>query len=231
MRLLLVRHGQTPSNVIGALDTGRPGPGLTSLGQAQARAVPVALASEAVDAVYASPLVRTQLTAAPLAAARALDVEVIEGLEEILAGVWELHTEREAVEAYVETTRRWLSGDLSAALDEGETGTRFFERYDAAIAEIAAQHTDGTAVVFSHGAAIRVWAAGRLDGIDLDDAVRWRLFNTGMCAIEGDPSSGWTLREWHQEPLGGVDLEDAVARDVPAEPIGDRGEPVATPWP
>ena len=30
---LLIRHGQTPSNVAGALDTGRPGPGLTALGR------------------------------------------------------------------------------------------------------------------------------------------------------------------------------------------------------
>src|SRR5699024_5083913 len=33
MRLLLIRHGQTPSNVEGILDAGYPGPGLTALGQ------------------------------------------------------------------------------------------------------------------------------------------------------------------------------------------------------
>ena len=32
MRLLLIRHGQTPSNVLGLLDTAVPGPGLTDLG-------------------------------------------------------------------------------------------------------------------------------------------------------------------------------------------------------
>ena len=29
MRLLLIRHGQTPANVRGELDTAAPGPGLT----------------------------------------------------------------------------------------------------------------------------------------------------------------------------------------------------------
>ena len=40
MRLLLVRHGQTPSNVAGLLDTALPGPGLTALGTRQAAAIP-----------------------------------------------------------------------------------------------------------------------------------------------------------------------------------------------
>ena len=34
-RLVLVRHGQTPSNVAGVLDTALPGPGLTEEGQQQ----------------------------------------------------------------------------------------------------------------------------------------------------------------------------------------------------
>ncbi|MBO9627344.1 MAG: histidine phosphatase family protein [Microbacterium sp.] len=229
MRLLLIRHGQTPSNVIGALDAARPGPGLTALGDAQAAAVPAALASERIDAIYASPLVRTQLTAAPLSAARGFAVEVIEGLEEISAGVWEMHTERDAIRAYVDTSRRWIAGDLDAALDGGETGHAFFARYDAAVAEISARHRDGSVVVVSHGAAIRVWAAARVGGIDLDDAVHWRLYNTGMCVLDGDPDSGWMLEQWHEEPLGGLGLEDALARDVPAEPVGEHGEPIPAP--
>lgn len=44
MRLLLIRHGQTPSNLKHLLDTAAPGPGLTPLGQDQAAALPQALA-------------------------------------------------------------------------------------------------------------------------------------------------------------------------------------------
>lgn len=35
MRLILIRHGQTPSNVEHFLDTAVPGPGLTELGSQQ----------------------------------------------------------------------------------------------------------------------------------------------------------------------------------------------------
>lgn len=45
MRLLLVRHGETPSNVDRLLDTAVPGPGLTRLGERQAAALPEALAA------------------------------------------------------------------------------------------------------------------------------------------------------------------------------------------
>jgi len=112
MRLLLIRHGQTPHNITGALDTARPGAGLTPLGQAQAQAIPAAPAGEDVAAIYASPLVRTRLTAAPLAAARGLDVQVCEGLEEISAGDLELRTDDEAVAAYLSTATGWAEGEL-----------------------------------------------------------------------------------------------------------------------
>src|SRR5690606_31999173 len=80
MRLLLVRHGQTPSNVAGLLDTAFPGPGLTALGARQAAAIPGALADRVVDGVAVSTLVRTHLTAAPLAERHGHDLLELDGL-------------------------------------------------------------------------------------------------------------------------------------------------------
>ncbi len=70
MRLLLIRHGQTHSNVSGSLDTARPGADLTDLGREQAELLVERLKDEPVDALHASTLVRTQQTIAPLARAR-----------------------------------------------------------------------------------------------------------------------------------------------------------------
>lgn len=220
MRLMLIRHGETPSNVLGSLDTGRPGPGLTALGEAQAAAIPGALENEPVDAVYASPLIRTQFTAAPLAAARGLDTQVVEGLEEIFAGRWEMRRDMHAVSIYMDTASRWVTGDLDATLEGGESGHEFFARYDAAIEKMVEANADGAVAAVSHGAAIRVWAAARVRGIDLDEAAQWRIYNTGMCELEGDPEAGWRLVRWVREPLGGVALEDAKALDV--DPSGLR---------
>jgi len=214
MRLLLIRHGQTPNNVAGALDTARPGAGLTALGQAQARAVPAALAEEDVAAVYASVLTRTQLTAAPLAEARGLEVQVVEGLEEISAGDLEMRTDKESVRAYVDTLGRWAHGDLDHAMPGGPDGHAFFQRYDAALGAIVAAHPDATVAVVSHGAAIRLWTAVRAAGVGPEHALEHRLMNTGLAVLDGSFDEGWRLLRWHEEPLGGVDLEDLAAHDV-----------------
>ena len=101
MRLVLIRHGQTPSNVLGLLDTVPPGPGLTELGLGQAAAVPETVAGEPIELIYASTAARAQLTAAPLAAARGLEIRVRDGLREIAAGGWEMLGDDESVHGYL----------------------------------------------------------------------------------------------------------------------------------
>lgn len=220
MRLLLIRHGQTPNNVAGALDTAFPGAGLTPLGHAQARAVPAALAGEEVAGVCASPLVRTQLTAAPLADAWGLDVVVRPGLEEISAGDLEMRSDEPSVAEYAGGVGRWLTGALEHRVPGGESGTAFLARYDAAVAAIAADHgRDDTVAVFSHGAAIRAWAA-LAAGVAPEVSTELRIMNTGMAVLEGVPGGPWELTRWSSEPLGGLDLEDPAADDV----TGDSAE-------
>lgn len=217
MRLLLIRHGQTPNNVAGALDTGFPGAVLTPLGQAQAEALPEALLDVELAGLYASRLVRTQLTAAPLAADRGLEVVVTPGLEEIAAAEYEMRTDEEAVQAYVECVAGWMAGELDRSLPGGSTGHAFWERYDAAVRSIAAEHgPDDTVAIISHGAAIRCFTtlAARLD---VDAAYGLHLGNTGMAVLRGDPDGGWTLEQWHAEPLGGPALSDSGAHDVTGE--------------
>lgn len=217
MRLLLIRHGQTPHNVTGALDTAFPGAGLTPLGLAQARAIPEALAAEDVAGIYASTLVRTQLTAAPLAESRALDVEVRAGLEEIPAGELELRADSDAVHSYAGCLVGWMRGDLERSMPGGVTGDEFYGRYDTALRTIAKGHDpDDTVVVFSHGAAIRVYTAlaARLDP---EVSTELRIMNTGMGVLDGHPETGWELARWFSEPLGGLELEDRRAHDVTGE--------------
>src|SRR3982751_768417 len=107
MRLLLIRHGQTPSNVLGLLDTAIPGPGLTDLGIKQAAALPAALADYRIDAIYASAQRRAQLTAQPLADARGLPIQVREGLCEVSAGDMEMLGDVDSIRTYQTTIRRW----------------------------------------------------------------------------------------------------------------------------
>ncbi|KPM50933.1 histidine phosphatase family protein [Frankia sp. CcI49] len=218
MRLMLLRHGQTPSNVAGALDTGLPGAGLTALGHAQARALPDALSGKPISAIYTSLLVRTQLTAAPLANACGLLAKVEQGIEEIAAGDLELRSDKEAVTTYLDVISDWIHGDLDRTMPGGHDGRRFVAGYDTAVTNIAAAHDDhDTVLLVSHGAAIRAWVGIRVGGVgSVED--RW-LSNTGMVTIEGDPAAGWNLVQWHGEPLGGSAVPDVAAQDVTGAPV------------
>jgi broad specificity phosphatase PhoE len=215
VRLYLIRHGQTPANVAGELDTAPPGAALTDLGQAQAAALVGVLAEEAVTGVYASPLRRTRLTAAPLAESAGLPVRVQPGLEEIRAADLEMHTDEESVASYLGCLAGWILGDLDRRMPGGHDGQAFLERYDAAVQAIAERHREGeTAVAVSHGAAIRTWTAIRARGLDPAAVTERRISNTGAVVLEGDCAAGWQVVRWSGEPLGGAQLTDRSAQDV-----------------
>ena len=217
MRLLLIRHGQTPANVRGELGTAHPGPGLTELGTRQAAMIPAALRNEPIDGIFASTLIRTQLTAEPLATDRRLDIQVMGGLHEIEAGSLEGRTERASVHSYLETVFAWGLGDLDKAMPGGPDGHSFFARFDSDIDTIASQAE--TAVVFSHGAAIRVWTAARALNVPPSFAGVNELDNTGVVELVGSPADGWMLASWAGVPVGGAELVDESAVDPTGESL------------
>lgn len=239
MRLILVRHGQTPSNVDGLLDTAPPGPGLTELGIAQAAAIPLTLADERIDAVYASTALRAQLTAAPLARERGLGVIIRPGLREIAAGDWEMLGDEDSVRAYLALIGGWLAGDLRRRSPGpgGESGVEVLERFDAVVAGIADTGVR-RAVVVAHGAVNRTWASLRAGNLENQFGAGHRLGNTGIVVLDGDPGTGWTAVSWtgvrfaDGVPVADGDLDAGRPADadpfdetipVPAHPVDPPG--------
>jgi broad specificity phosphatase PhoE len=194
-RLILVRHGQTRSNVQGLLDTGAPGPGLTDLGRQQAAALVDVLAEERIDRIVASPLQRTVETATPLAEARGLPLLQDAGLREILAGDLEMLADHESHMTYLGTVFAWARGDVDARMPGGpETGSTFFDRYDRAVE--AAVEGVGTVVCVSHGAAIRAWAVSRAANVDGSFAADHGLPNTGVVILDRAADGPWQVDAW-----------------------------------
>ena len=216
MRLHLVRHGQTGSNLLRALDTAAPGAPLTAEGERQARAVGAVLAAEPLDAVYASHLVRARATAAEVARPHGLEVRVREGLREVLAGDLEMRTDQPSVERYLRTMMAWAAGDLDAAMPGGETGHAALRRFDEVVAEIAASGAAVAAAV-SHGAMIRLWAITRAANLDVRAPVVQVLDNTGVVTLETDGAGGWVATRWQDE---------VVPHPSPAPGDGPGGEPL-----
>jgi probable phosphoglycerate mutase len=217
VELLLIRHGQTPANVRGEVATIAPGPALTPLGERQAESLPAALDARDIDAVFVSGLIRTHLTAAPLVTARGLRPVQLDGLAEIEAGELEGRCDQEAVDAYHAVFGAWVAGDKSAAMPSGPDGFAFFDRFDESVRTILASGAE-TAVVISHGAAIRTWAGAHARNVDAEFVRASRLGNTGLVEVHGDFETGWTCVSWTSDPVGGAHLIDDVAHD----PTGER---------
>lgn len=214
MRLILIRHGQTTSNVDGLLDTGEPGADLTDLGREQAAALPQYLQHEGIEAVYTSTLVRTQQTAGPLATFLGLDLRVRDGLREIQAGDLEMLGDKASVRTYVDTFLAWAAGELHRRVPGGESGAEVLARYDKVVSEVAGSGVR-TAAIVSHGAVIRSWTGARANNVSAEFAAQNPVHNTGIVVLDGHPQTGWRAVTWMGQAVGGPEVASA-GTDGPA---------------
>lgn len=190
MRLFLIRHGQTDSNVNHLLDTAHPGAPLNETGHKQAAELARKLANEPIQAVYASTLTRAQETAAPLAAALGLEVEILDGIQEISAGAEEMNADWSV---YVGVLESWSPSNLDVGIDGGETAREFITRYAEAVRQVEEAGHDVAALV-SHGAALRVFAL--TVSPHLPRALTPELKNTEWIMVEGSSDDGWRVLQW-----------------------------------
>jgi probable phosphoglycerate mutase len=158
MEIVWVRHAEPERIPSGS---GVPAnPSLTDTGNLQAARVGAWLARERVDAVLSSPQRRAQETAAPIAAAHGLAVEVHDGLVEYdvqsdhYIPIEELRaTKDERWQAMVEG--RWDTFG-------GEDPQLFARRVARTVDQIIAAHAGETVVAVCHGGVINVALAAVL---------------------------------------------------------------------
>lgn len=155
--VLFVRHGQTPTT--GKKLPGRaPGLHLADKGVAQAEAAGDRIAAlGSVTAIYASPMERTQETAAPIAKACKLRVRTHKGLIEADFGAWtgkNLSALRKLPEW--ETVQKYPSG---FRFPKGESFPEMQTRMTGAVTELVAKHPGETIVAVSHADTIKAAVA------------------------------------------------------------------------
>ena len=212
MRVTFVRHGESAGNASGLIDTKTPGPVLTPLGQQQAQDVVDLLGDNNYDGVYASTMVRTQLTAAPMSQYLGLPIQVLSGVREIEAGVFEGTPEAEASRGYGLYPIGWaLPGVIPQIpvdrFNKGtfmpgtnENGFTFDARVDGALQTIY-DNGDRNAVVFSHGGTIMFWTMMNVNNLTVTQKLQLlqtaQLGNTDYVVIEGNNEDGWTLVDWN----------------------------------
>lgn len=209
MRVTFVRHAQSEGNASGLIDTKTPGPVLTPLGQQQAQAVADKLGDNNYDAIYASTMVRTQLTAAPMSQRLGLPIQVLPGLQEIEAGVFEGTPEANAAGGYGLYPIAWaLPGVIPQIPFDKSTympgtnlnGYVFDERVRGAL-QTMYDNGDRNAVVFSHGGTIMFWTLMNVNNLTMMEKLQLlqtaQLNNTDYVVIEGNNEDGWTLVNWN----------------------------------
>jgi probable phosphomutase (TIGR03848 family) len=192
--VLLVRHGTTPTT--GKLLPGRArGLHLSEHGQAQAEAVAERLAELAkVDAVYSSPLERARETAAPIAKARGLRVQIERGLLEADIGEWTgWELKRAAKTPEWKNVQNYPSG---FRFPQGESMTEMQLRITTTLAKLRAAHPGGVIVAVSHADPIKAAAVDAL-GSHLDHFQRIVISPCAVTAIlYGDTAPVVLVLNW-----------------------------------
>jgi probable phosphoglycerate mutase len=211
LRLVLARHGQTPSNVEHVLDTVLPGPPLTDLGRAQARALGRELADGAegrVTALYHSSARRAVETAALVADHLGLEPIEVTGVHEVQVGELEGRNDEPAVAEFRGVVDRWLDGDLDARHRGGESGRDLLARYVPVVADLRERHPEGgTVVLVSHGAALRLAAQHLVEGVGTPPRDEEHVGNCGRVVLR-PRGSGWELVAWRSAVPGGLPATD-----------------------
>ena len=156
--ILLVRHGQTNSNVNGFY-MGWSDEDLNETGYTQVRLLSSRLADLPIASVYTSPLRRAYNTAVILAEPHKLDLKVLDDLTEIRLGDWQgLHID--------EIKRRWPELWQQSRVDpseitmpSGESFRQVTERAVRVFEVVVGANLGKQAVIVTHDIVVRVLVA------------------------------------------------------------------------
>jgi broad specificity phosphatase PhoE len=214
-----IRHGE--SGDMTAINTMVPGPDLTDAGEQQASTLAAALQHSGIDEIWASTMVRSQETAAPLVEAlsslndgNGVPYGILAGLNEIDAGIFEgapvnVGDVPLGGALYLLAPALWTLG-LTSVPELGSTdanGIVFDQRVDDAVQTIYDGSSAGdTDAVFSHEGTIAIWTLMNVDNPDFGLVLK-ELFTTGellpytgQVVVDGSPGD-WTLVSWDGTPV------------------------------
>jgi alpha-ribazole phosphatase len=179
--LLLVRHGQTDSNLAGRWQ-GWDGIPLNQQGEREAALIARRLAQteEAIAALYASPLRRAWQTAERIGEALNLSPVLHDGLKEMNFGQISGVTLDEFRKRFPDLHKHWTDKmDLTFTFPGGEQRAQFFQRVGEAIEEIVERHPDQKVVVVAHGGSLRACLVHYLP-IEFS---QWWTYELGNCSL------------------------------------------------
>jgi broad specificity phosphatase PhoE len=185
--IVLVRHGQTESNVTGYF-MGWSSEDINAAGEEQARELSSRLAAWSLEAAFASPLKRTTHTAQIIAGPYSIEVIPLEDLIEINQG--ELQGTRRS-----ETEKKWpvlcqhLRTDPSQAVfPGGESFSQVAMRTVAAFTSVIAQNPGKRTLLVSHEINIKIIVMHVL-GVPYNVYRRFEINNASLSLVQAREDS------------------------------------------
>ncbi|HYO55763.1 histidine phosphatase family protein [Archangium sp.] len=210
--LVVIRHGETAWNhelrLQGHLDVP-----LNAHGRVQAEALGRALASEPLDAIYASDLSRAMQTARALAAGRSLAVRAEPRLRERHYGIFQGLTHAEAAERHPEGFAAWRGRVADWAPEGGETLAEFHARSVDITLTLARRHPGGRIALVAHGGVLDCLYRAA-SGMALDAPRGHELRNASINRLSYD-SQRLTVVQWSDVTHLDALVLDEVGRRVP----------------
>ena len=205
-RIIAIRHGETDWNLAGRVQGQMATAGLNAKGRWQAQQVAHALASESIQALYASDLLRAHETAQYIGQTTGLAVQTDAGLRERGFGLFEGKTFAESEVLWPELALRWRKREPDFAPADGESLLSFEERITKIVHALAAINSGKQIVLVSHGGVMdALYRAATRQGLQAPRT--WQLGNAAINRLLWTPE-GLTLVGWADEqhldgsPLG-----------------------------
>lgn len=179
--ILLVRHGQTNSNIDGYY-MGRSDEDLNQEGYSQARKLSARLAGTSINTIYSSPLKRAVNTASIVAEPHRLKTEVVQDLIEIGLGDWQGLYIDEIARGWPELWQQWRSDPTDVVLPNGESFQQVVKRAVRTIEKIAAADAGKTVVIVTHEIIVKLAVIYAL-GAPTSIYRRFDVFNASLSTI------------------------------------------------
>jgi len=156
-RIIFVRHGETdfPLDRL-YCDDAVESPPLNAAGLAQAEAAAISLSGVKIDTVYASPALRTQMTAKAIVGKNCGDVITCEDFLERRFGEWDGLYFDDVEKRYPEGYKAWKVDPLNFSPEGGETIADLLARVKRGVERILSAHKGRTVVIVAHVGPIRV---------------------------------------------------------------------------
>lgn len=193
-RLLAIRHGETAWNV-GARIQGHIDIALNDRGQRQAQQLGQALAEgDRPDVLYSSDLSRAAATAAAIATACGLPLQLDARLRERCFGAFEGSTIEEVMARDRPLAERWRRREPDFVPPGGESLTVFYGRCVSTVLALTALHPGQTVAIVAHGGVLDCLYRAAT-GVALDAPRSWSIENASvnrlLCSEGRLTLTGW----------------------------------------